>query len=485
MKTFLILYNQINLDYFDISLSNNFLYIHHNWKIKFNWEDLNFNQKSKILDYSLGHNFIEELNKKWFIWDFLVWKNYFDTIKNYCNKNNIDEIFLVKPVENYVYGNFLKIQKKLSDIDIKLTFLEDKRSFFISHDEFLDHYKKPPIMETFYRMMRKKFDILMEWEKPLWEKWNFDKQNRWFDKNHKSSFNFSFDENNWLKEAKKNYNTDEKINYPTNREQALKLLNYFVKNHLDNFWKLEDAMYQNDDFVHHSTISSAINFWLLSPEEVVKIIEKQDTELNNKEWFIRQVLGWREYMYHFFQFYKWDIYKNNFFKHKNNLPEYFWWKNMDTCKMNCVKTSISRVLKNNYWHHIERLMIIWNFTLLSEINPLEVNKWFFEEYVDAFEWVVTPNVMWMSQFSDWWRLATKPYVSSWNYINKMSDFCTNCQYNVKTKYETDSCPFNYLYWDFVDNNKEIFKKTRQPFVVKNLEKVDIEVIKKLKREFNN
>lgn len=483
MKAYLILYNQINLEYFDTSLSKSFLYVHHIWKINFNWEPLNFNIKSKILDYAMWFNFVEELNNFWFKADFELWKNYFESILNYCLKNNFNEIFLVKPVENYVYKNFLEISKKLLNKWIKLTFLEDKRSFFISNEEFSQNYKKPPVMETFYRFMRKKFNILMEFDKPIWWKWNFDSENRKFDKNHRKSWNFILEETSWLIEAKKYYKNNDFINYPTNREQSIKLLNYFVVNHLDNFWKLEDAMYENDDFVHHSLLSTAINFWLLSPKEVVEVILKQETSLNNKEWFIRQILWWREFMYHFFQFYKDDIYKNNFLNHNKKLPDYFWWKNLDNCKANCLKTSISRVLNNSYWHHIERLMVIWNFSLLYWVNPLEVNKWFFEKYTDAFEWVVTPNVMSMSQFSDWWNLATKPYVSSWNYINKMSNFCTNCEYNVKNKYEKDSCPFNFLYWDFVDENKEIFKKTRQPFVVKNLEKVDIEIIKKLKKEF--
>lgn len=483
MKLFLVLYNQINLSYFDTSLSKYFLYIHHNWKVNFNWEPLNLNVKSKILDYAMWYNFVKELKNSWYNAEFVIWKSYYNTILDYCLSNWIKEILLIKPVENYVYENFSSISYKLENKWITLTFLEDKRSFFISHGEFLSIYKKPPVMETFYRFMRKKFHILMDWESPIWWKWNFDDENRNFDKSHKKSYNFILEETIWLVEAKKYYKNSDFINYPTNREQSIKLLNYFVKNHLDNFWKLEDAMYQNDDFVHHSLLSTPINFWLLSPKEVIEVILKQETNLNNKEWFIRQILGWREYMYHFFQFYKYDIYKNNFLNHNEKLPDYFRWNSLNNCDLNCLNTSVSRVLQNNYWHHIERLMIIWNFSLLYWVNPLEINKWFFENYTDAFEWVVTPNVMSMSQFSDWWKLATKPYVSSWNYINKMSDFCKNCKYNVKNKYETDSCPFNFLYWNFVDKNKEIFQKTRQPFVVKNLEKIDIEIIKKLKKEF--
>ncbi len=440
---FLVLYNQININYFDTSLSNNFLYIHHNWKIRFNNEQLNLNIRSKILDYALWYNFIQELKSKKYNWDFLISKDYYNCILDYCKNNWFNIVYLVKPTENYVYSNFINISKKLEKHSIKIVFLDDNHSFFISHEEFLSQYKKPPVMEVFYRFMRKKFGILMDWSKPIWWKWNFDKENRWFDKNHKKSNNFFIEETNWLLKAKEFYDYEWFINYPSNREQAIKLLNYFVKNHLNNFWRLEDAMYQNDDYVHHSNFATAINFWLLSPKEVVNVILNQDTAINNKEWFIRQVLGWREYMYHFFEYYKGDIYTNNYFNNKNKLPDYFWWKNIDSCKMNCVKTSIKRVLDNSYWHHIERLMIIWNYCLLTWINPLEVNKWFFEKYSDAFEWVVTPNVMWMSQFSDWWRLATKPYISSWNYINKMSDFCTNCEYDRSVYNWTHSVKKNY------------------------------------------
>lgn len=485
MKAYFILYNQINLSYFDTKVTDRFLYVHHNWKINFNWKILNLNIKSKILDYALWFNFVKSLNDKWYNANFKVEKNFFSWILSYCKDEKIDEIIVVKPTENYVYENFKKIKSKLEKEAIKLTFIEDNSSFLLSHKEFLDNYKTPPVMEVFYRFMRKKHDILMDSSKPVWWKWNFDKENRWFDKNHIKTENYKSEMTIGLKKALEFYNYKEEFNYPTDRNSAIKLLNFFIKNNLDNFWRLEDAMYEKDDYVYHSNLSTAINFWLLSPLEVINIINKQDTSINNKEWFIRQILWWREYMYHFFHFYKDTIYENNFLNHKNDLPTYFRWDDIDKLWLNCLKTSIKRVLSNSYGHHIERLMIIGSYTLLNSINPLEVNRWFFEMYTDAFEWVVTPNVLSMSQYSDAWKLATKPYVSSWNYINKMSDFCTNCEYNVKNKYEKDSCPFNFLYWNFVNDNKEIFKTTRQPFVVKNLEKIDIEKIKQIKEKFKS
>jgi len=278
------------------------------------------------------------------------------------------------------------------------------------------------------------------------------------------------------------YDFESKITYPTTRKEALKLLDYFLENHLDNFGRLEDAMYEDDSYVHHSLLSSSINYGFLSPREVVNAVEQRDTAMNNKEWFIRQVLGWREYMYHFFHSYKDTIYKENFLNHTRPLPEYFW-KNPENCPINSLKITLEQVHSENMSHHIQRLMIIWNFALLANLDPHELNHWFFEYYTDAFEWVVTPNVLWMSQFADGWKLATKPYVASANYIQKMSDYYKNSQHNPKEKYTDDACPFNYLYWCFVADNKETFEKWRQQFVVKNLEKVDIERCRELKENF--
>jgi deoxyribodipyrimidine photolyase-related protein len=483
MKLHLILYNQINKKYFDTNISEHFLYIHNNGKIIFQWEELKLNTKSYILDYAMWYNFINEINNSWLHWKFIVWKNYYSTIVLYCIENNFTEIELIQPTENYVYQNFLKIKDKLLKDWITLNIMPDKISFFMNHQDFKEQYKKPPVMENFYRFMRKKHDILMEDQKPMGWEWNYDKLNRKFDKNHNKSWNFKLDkENSGIVKAKKYYSYEGIINYPTTRTEAINLLNYFVKNHLEYFGQLEDAMYIDDTYVHHSNISTAMNFGLLQPQEVVNIIHKQDTAINNKEWYIRQLLWWREYMYHFFHFYKNEIYKNNFFWFTKKLPDYFW----DTEKktdLNCLNTVVKRVLNENYSHHIERLMIIGNFTLLNWIDPHEVNKWFFEKYIDAFEWVVSPNVLAMSQYSDGWKLATKPYISSWNYINKMSNYCKNCTLNIKTKYEKDSCSFNYLYWNFVSEHKEVFQKTRQPFVVKNLEKVDIEKINEIKKYY--
>lgn len=481
--TQILLYNQFRKD-FIIPWCNDILYIHYNWKIFFNKKELKINTFSKVLDYAISKNFLYELNIDWYKTSHFISDDFYVTILDYSKKNNIKNFKIIKPIDNYFYKNLIKIQEKLQKKWIIFDFYEDNYSFFITHNEFLKKFSKPPVMETFYRFMRKKFNILMDWDNPNWWIWNFDKENRKFDKNFKKTWDFSIEKNIFLEEAEKFYDFKSNINYPVSREESLKLLEYFIVNHLDNFWKLEDAMYQNYDFVNHSLLSNCINYWILWPKEVVEKIEKTNTLINNKEWFIRQILWWREYMHNFFNYYKDTIYNNNFFNYNKKLDSFFRWENINDLKMNCLKCVLKKVNTYNYSHHIERLMIIWNFALLYWYDPFELNIWFFESYTDAFEWVVSPNVLSMSQYSDWWLLATKPYISSWNYINNMSDYCKNCFYDVKTKYDKNSCPFNYLYWSFVDENKEIFQKTRQPFVVKNLEKIDLNKIKKLKEEFS-
>jgi len=376
----------------------------------------------------------------------------------------------------------LKLQKKLDEKNIELEIREDSESFFISHALFEKQYSKPPVMENFYRYMRKKFEIMVdEHGNPEGGSWNYDSENRKFDKNHRAVKPFSLEKNQGLTKAEEFYNHELRVFQPTKREEALEMLEYFVQNHLERFGELEDAMYQDDPYVFHSMLSTSINFGLLSPKEVVEKVANTKTALNNKEGFIRQIIGWREYMYHFFEHYKDSIYKRNHFEHENALPDFFW-ENAKKSDMNCLSTSLAQVQKDNFSHHIQRLMVIGNFSLLSERDPHELNRWFFEYYTDAFEWVVSPNVLAMSQFSDGGRLATKPYIASANYINKMSDYCKNCSYDYKEKYSENACPFNYLYWAFVEKNTESFEG-RQPFVISNLKKIDREKVKELKEKF--
>lgn len=398
-------------------------------------------------------------------------------------------IIVMDAAEPYISKRLEKIKKQLAKEDIHLD-IRPNTQFLIDHISFTEQFSSPPIMETFYRWMRKKTNILMENNKPVGGKRNYDKDNRKFDKNFDDTTHLTFSNNPYREEAytiyaeeleAKNWSIDRY--FPITRAEALELLSYFITHHLDTFWKLEDAMYDTSDMVYHSWLSVPLNLGLLTAQEVIYAIQQADTAIQNKEGFIRQVLWWREYMYHWHQYYQDTLYKQNFFKHTLTLPKRFWRPEESTLDMHCVNHVLKKVDRTGYSHHIERLMIIGNFCLLVGFEPTDVTKWFWEQFVDAYERVVSPNVMGMSQYADGGKLATKPYVSSANYVNKMSNFCSSCTYNPKEKYWPTACPLNYLYRTFVDKNKELFKKGRQWFVVKHLEKIDTEQLYKQRKEF--
>lgn len=213
---------------------------------------------------------------------------------------------------------------------------------------------------------------------------------------------------------------------------------------------------------------------MLSPIEVIKKAEdaykKKDLPLASTEGFIRQILGWREYIRGVYWANMPGYDQHNFFEHKNKLPEWYWTGKTD---MRCLSQSISQSLTNAYAHHIQRLMVIGNFSLLAGINPKEVHQWYLGIYIDAYEWVELPNTLGMSQFADGGMLATKPYVSSASYINKMSNYCAKCKYNFKEKVGENACPFNSLYWNFFDRHQDkLSKNPRLGIVNSQLKKMN-------------
>lgn len=488
MKIQRILYNQLNKTYLYDDIDR-FLLVHTVWDIR-TWTSawkLSLNVYSKLVAYAWGKGFIQNMQNA----EFIVSQSWFVGIIESCKQYNCTDVVVMDSCESYVSDTLYTIKKRLSHEWITMD-IRPNTQFLISHQEFKEEFKKPPVMESFYRWMRKKARILMDWEKPEWWQRNYDKENRKFDRNFDDVEHLRF-HSVYRKEACEFYAQEIKNRWhqpqayiPVTREESIQLLGYFVTHHLDRFGELEDAMYTTSDFVYHSLLSIPINFGLLTPWEVIQAVEKADTAINNKEWFIRQVLWWREYMYHRFNHYKDDIYEQNFFGYHQELPERFWRPEQAPSpikKMKCVSHVLEKVEKLWYSHHIERLMIVGNFCLLVWYNPHSVNKRFREQYADAFERVVTPNVLGMSQYADGWKLATKPYVASANYVKKMSNYCKGCQYDPKEKYGENACPLNYLYWNFIEKNKEVFVTWRQSFIVNHLKKIDIDTIQEQSDDF--
>ncbi len=484
-----LLYNQLNKEYL-YDDADQILLMHKSWKITSSTSagTLSLNIYSKLVAYAWSLAFADSVD----VADFTKVESWMWGLIEYAKKHTSEHIIVMDACEAYISDRLQNIKSKLEELWITLE-IRPNTQFLISHEQFLTKFATPPVMETFYRWMRKETRVLMDGESPMWWEWNFDKHNRKFDRTFEDIEHLHFKDNTYRDKACEAYVQDIQTRWktplryiPTTREEAQELLAYFVTHHLDRFGELEDAMYTSSDFVYHSLLSIPLNFGLLTPSEVIQAIEKSDSAINNKEWCIRQILWWREYMYHRFLTYKDTIYEQNHFEHTRELPYRFWKPETapdSVKKMKCVSHVLEKVERLWYSHHIERLMIIGNFCLLVWFDPHDTNKRFWEQYADAFERVVTPNVLGMSQYADGGNLATKPYVASANYVNKMSNYCKHCAYNPKEKYGEDACPLNYMYWKFLNTNQETFIKWRQSFILKHLEKIDLDLINEQSKAF--
>ncbi len=367
----------------------------------------------------------------------------------------------------------LKIQSKAFDTEHFLTNREDVKVFFNGKKQFL--------MENFYRDMRKKHRILMDGDdKPTGGQWNFDQENR---KKYdgkvplKAPLMFKKDVSaiyellNSMQVAYFGNIKEKEFDHPTTREEALQVLDFFCDLLLPSFGTYEDAMLKEHATLFHSKLSFCLNLKLISPAEVVEKVISTYKENSKKitiaqvEGFIRQVIGWREYMRGLYWATMPDFAAKNFFENKRKLPHWYW---DGKVKMNCLKTALDNSLDNAYAHHIQRLMVIGNFSLLAGLHPDEVDEWYLGVYIDAVEWVQITNTRGMSQYADGGIVGSKPYVSSANYIDKMSNYCTGCYYDKKKKYGDKACPFNSLYWNFYHHHQEKLKSNQRVSMMVNM-----------------
>jgi deoxyribodipyrimidine photolyase-related protein len=399
-----------------------------------------------------------------------------------------DEYRLDKQLKGFL--NELSIDSEIFSTEHFYTEREDLATFFKGKKQFL--------MEHFYRNMRKKHQILMVDKQPEGGKWNFDASNR---KKWKGDTlipqEISFDTNveEVLSDIKKaGIKTIGKINpkyfeYPISRKQSLEQLTYFCEHLLVHFGDYQDAMHTDKIYLYHSRISFAMNSKIISPREVIDTVletyraQENKIDISQVEGFIRQILGWREYMRGMYWMLMPDYKKENFLENKNKLPDFFW---TGKTKMNCLKNAVNNSLENGYAHHIQRLMITGNFALLTQIHPDEIDAWYLGIYVDAIEWVQLPNTRGMSQFADGGKIATKPYVSSGSYISKMGNYCDACAYKKAKKFEDDACPFNTLYWNFLDEKQEkLSSNFRMKMMYSVLNKMSPEDRSKIKEKANH
>ncbi len=355
----------------------------------------------------------------------------------------------------------------LKDAPLKVEILQDDR-FIATHAEFeaWADGRKAMRMEYFYRDMRLKTGLLMEEGKPAGGKWNYDHDNRKAapdDVTVDGPLRFEPDaitrEVLDLVAARfgDNFGELEPFWFATTRAEALQALEHFITKALPRFGDYQDAMLNENQFLYHAILSPYLNIGLLGPLEICEAAAKAyasgDAPINAVEGFIRQIIGWREYVRGIYFLEGPDYTQRNILGHSRDLPWFYWG---GETKMQCVSKAVDQTKTQAYAHHIQRLMVTGNFALLAGIDPHQVHEWYLSVYADAFEWVEAPNTVGMSQFADGGVIASKPYVSSGAYINRMSDHCKSCHYSVSVKTGEKACPFNLLYWHFLDRHRDRF-----------------------------
>ncbi len=372
----------------------------------------------------------------------------------------------------------------------------DSDHFYTTRNEAADIFmgRKQWLMEFFYRRMRETHRVLMDDAKrPIGGQWNYDHDNRkpWRGTPSEPSDARTLHDHSalWQTIVAAGVNSfgeprADQLPWALNRDEALQQLDAFIQDALPHFGDFQDAMSTKAWRLFHSLLSFAMNVKMLNPREVVSRAEAAyhagHAPLAAVEGFIRQILGWREYVRGVYWAHMPGYAEKNFFGHARPLPRWFW---DGKTNMNCVSHAITQSLEQAHAHHIQRLMVIGNFALLAGLDPGEVHRWYLGIYIDAFEWVELPNTVGMSQFADGGMLATKPYVSSAAYIDRMSDYCKGCHYDKKARIGERACPFNALYWDFFHRNgATLANNPRIGMVYRQLEKMDPAAIEQFQQQ---
>lgn len=424
-----------------------------------------YHKKKIMLFFASMRHYKDELtskidaNKK-IIYQRYDGSDYFESLIEIIKRESVKKI-LTYEIKDQFFRKQIQDFCKRNKIELQIF---HNKNFISTTKEFETWRNENKLfMHSYYINQRKKLGILMNGQKPLGEKWSFDADNRKpFPKQIKIPKLPTFQKTKHLSEVEnlvndkfsQNPGTTTDFIYPITREQANHWLEDFINNRLENFGTYEDAISSDIDFGFHSILTPSLNIGLLNPLDIVKKVERSNAPLNSKEGFIRQIIGWREFVK---GTYETENLTTNYFNHKRKLPQSFY---NATTGIEPLDNTIKKTLKHGYNHHIERLMILSNFMLLLNIDPDEVYKWFMEMYVDSADWVMIPNVYAMGQFaSD--AFATKPYISSSNYVLKMSDYSRGEWCDI----------WDALYWKFINDKKDFFKKNpRMRMMVKMYEK---------------
>lgn len=392
-------------------------------------------------------------------------------------RHNATRVIVAEPGE---YRVLEMMRKWSSQFDIPVEIFEDRR-FIASRARFARWAdgKKSLRMEFFYREMRRETGLLMNGDEPEGGEWNFDAENRKsLPKEFRAPKRLRFHPDELTQSVialvaercADHFGDLDQFGWPVTRKDALRALDHFIHECLPTFGDYQDAMKIGAPFLAHALISPALNIGLLDPREICVAAERAYKQgkapLNAVEGFIRQIIGWREYIRGIYWHFMPDYEHSNALGATRPLPEFFW---TGHTPMRCLSETIADTKRNAYAHHIQRLMVTGNFALLAGLDPREVEKWYLAVYADAFEWVELPNTHGMALYADGGIVGSKPYAASGAYINRMSDYCSTCVFDPKQKDGPRACPFNLLYWDFLGRHEAKFKANpRMAMPMKNL-----------------
>ncbi len=398
---------------------------------------------------------------------------------------------------SYIYPDEYRLRLQLTqwaDRTITSVNCVDAAHFLIPDSAIPAYFAaaKNHVMENFYRRVRKHTGILMDGNKPLGGRWNFDTENR-----KKLPANtripdpllFANPAGDVIDRLTRHEVrtigtcTNAEVNWPIDRAQSLALLEHFVLVCLPQFGCYQDAMTSRGWSLFHSRLSFSLNTKLLSPMEVVNAAttafeaHPDKISLAQVEGFVRQIIGWREFMRGIYWTYMPDYESSNLLNHTSSLPAFYW---SGVTNMACMAHAINQSLEHSYAHHIQRLMVTGNFALLFGVNPDEVDEWYLGIYADAIQWVEITNTRGMSQFADGGIVASKPYIASGKYIQRMSDYCKDCTFDVSRRSGAGACPFNVFYWHFLDRHRLRFKNHhRMRMMYANLERIPAAEIRQI------
>jgi deoxyribodipyrimidine photolyase-related protein len=439
------------------------------------FKQFNFHKQKLVFHRSSMKNYENYLLSKGIDIAYIETKNQESDIRIFLDKINVTEINIYHPEDNWLEK---RIKKSCKKNNIKIN-IEENPLFLTAHDDLLPFFnpeKKKLFQTSFYKSQRKKMKILIDNDQnPVGGKWTYDDMNRHkFPKNKKTptldysklqSENYRDSVNYVQKNFTENFGIINDIQlYPTDFKTSRLWFNDFLKTRFDEFGIYEDAVLIGESIINHSVLSPLINSGLLNPKYIVKnsleFYKKNKIPINSTEGFIRQIIGWREFIRGVYVSKGSEERTKNYWNFNRKIPKSFYDGNTG---IDPIDDTIKKVEKSAYGNHIERLMILGNFMVLCEFDPNEVYKWFMEVFIDSYDWVMVPNVYGMSQFADGGLMSTKPYISSSNYIIKMSDY----------KKGEWSDIWDGLFWSFMDKQRDFFKKNpRMRMLISSFDKMD-------------